>query len=157
MLKGLNDSALFLWRLDVRKIVRTEQGFTLIDIISLLFILVILSSMAAPKCFDLQSVAEERTLQVALNDMKSRASIAFARSLLENGGRGAPDEYDTFSDLGFSNQGDLNLTYRDFAGTWNTDGTTTVTYAMRNDNVIWTFTLSEGTTTEPSDITLTGN
>ena len=139
----------------MRKMAFNSKGFTLMEMIAVLVVLGILVAVAVPRFFAMQAATEEKSLHIALNDMKSRSRAAFATSLFDHGGTARPEDYDSFVDLGFATVDDIEKAYRDFVGTWSVVDTTRVTYRMKNDSATWTFTLSGGTTTEPPSIALT--
>ena len=117
-----------------------QAGFTLIEVLAVLIILGILAGVAVPKYFGMQEQTERKTLEVALNDMKSRAVLAYTNSMLANNGTAVAADYDTF------------------AGTWGASTTTTIKYNMANgtsgvDDVA-TFTLTPGDASNPSTIAL---
>lgn len=145
-------------RLMMRKnVLRNEKGFTLIEIIAVLVILGILAAVAVPKFMDMQATAEEQTLKVALNDMKSRAAMAFAKSMLANNGTAIAADQNGFSDLGFSTVADVDAAFVDFAGRWALTSDTVITYTLTNTGNYntATFTLSPaGDATGPAKITL---
>lgn len=121
---------------------KNEKGFTLIEIIAVLVILGILAATAIPKYFDMQEEAEVKSLNVALNDMKSRAVTAYAKSMIEN--NGVAQTISAFSVLGFTSTDDVTDAYQDFVGTWNFAGNTQINYDGKNFDSA-TFTLTAGT------------
>ena len=135
------------------KIFTNEQGFTLIEIIAVLVILGIMAAVAVPKFFDMQKDAEEKTLQIAMNDMKSRAVAQFSKSLLANNGAAVVADVDGFDDLGFAAIGDVTAAYRDFAGSWALTSNLVITYTGVNI-ATGTFTLTAGTATSPPTVAL---
>jgi len=67
----------------MKKKVKNEEGFTLIEIIAVLVIMGILAAVAIPKFFDLQARAREKAIYTALSEMKVRINQRFASQLLD--------------------------------------------------------------------------
>lgn len=59
-----------------------SQGFTLIEIVMVLVLLGILSAVAVPKYFDLQTQAQRRAAEQALQALQAEINGNFAQSLL---------------------------------------------------------------------------
>ena len=72
-----------------KRLLKNEDGFTLIEIIAVLVILGILSAVAVPKYFDLQTRAREKVIYTALSEMKVRVNQHFASQLLDGKAIGA--------------------------------------------------------------------
>jgi len=72
-----------------KRLLRNEEGFTLIEIIAVLVILGILAAVAVPKYFDLQSKAREKAIYTAVSEMKVRVNQHFASQLMDGKTPGA--------------------------------------------------------------------
>lgn len=69
---------------------KTEQGFTLIEIIAVLILLGILSAVAVPKFMDLRDEARIKGLEGLVSAGQSQLHLAYAENLLvKNGYPGA--------------------------------------------------------------------
>ncbi len=66
-----------------KRLLRNEEGFTLIEIIAVLVILGILAAVAVPKFFDLQTRAKEKAVASAVAELKVRVNQHFASDLLD--------------------------------------------------------------------------
>lgn len=67
----------------LKKKVKNEEGFTLIEIIAVLVIMGILAAVAVPKFFDLQDRARQKAIYTAISEMKVRVNQRFASQLLD--------------------------------------------------------------------------
>jgi prepilin-type N-terminal cleavage/methylation domain-containing protein len=72
----------------LKRKLRNQKGFTLIEIIAVLVILGILAAVAIPRYFDLQGEARGKALYGALAAMQSTATMAFSEQVLNGASNG---------------------------------------------------------------------
>jgi prepilin-type N-terminal cleavage/methylation domain-containing protein len=91
-----------------KRLLRNEEGFTLIEIIAVLVILGILAAVAVPKFFDLQARAKEKAVASAVAELKVRVNQHFASDLLD--GITPPNIGYTAASVGTNVGADFNIT-----------------------------------------------
>ncbi len=135
-----------------------QKGFTLIEIITVLIILGVLAAVVIPKYIDSTETAEIKSLDVAMNDLKTRAKNSFAMSVMNNDGKGVLTEYDSFQELGLEDISAITNSYKDFAAGpsgWAFPDDQHIEYQLANGSKdTWVFTLTVIDNTMPPEITL---
>jgi prepilin-type N-terminal cleavage/methylation domain-containing protein len=95
-----------------KNLLKDENGFTLIEVISVLIILGVLSAVAVPKYVALEEDAKNRAIDAGIAELNSREKLMWARFLLADGGY--TDDGTLFASMiagGYYDLGEENYTW----------------------------------------------
>ncbi len=96
-----------------QKILKNEDGFTLVEIIAVLIIIGILVAVAVPKFMDLTAQADQKTLEGALATGMSTVAMTFAKYALSESKAlaGSTDRNDVMSRCVGPNNDDFSFAF----------------------------------------------
>ncbi len=69
-----------------QKILRNQDGFTLVEIIAVLIILGVLASVAVPRYIDLEDSSKQRAIDSVISELNGRESLTWANQKISTTG-----------------------------------------------------------------------
>lgn len=68
----------------MKKVLRNNQGFTMIELIVVIVIIGILAAIAVPRYLDLREQAQRASWQGMVGSLRAAASLAYANAVVQN-------------------------------------------------------------------------